>query len=153
MGLAHFHGLTYYQFMTRRRQAYAESAREYQARHPDERVDSNNCFLPELAVQIMGAFPMAGFYTLAGMVPELQQYVNPRDLEGGLLPGEVPWTGFLPTWWETYEKIVWGMVEHAPKAPVPYCRISSFATSVSSWLIKGWVISEVDQPNPITHTM
>ena len=123
MELSQFYGLTYYQFINQRRQAYDEYAQEYQARHPDERVDSKYCFIPELTVQVMGAFPMAGFYTLAGMYPELQQYVNPQDLQQGFLPGEVTWTSFLSTWWETYEKFVWGMVEHAPKAPVPYCRI------------------------------
>jgi len=125
MVLLEFRGLTYYQFMHERRQAYVNMAQEYQANHPDQQVDYKNCFVPELTVQVVGGFPNAGFYALAGMYPDLEKNVNFKDIQKGYLPEEATWASFLTAWWETYEKLVLGMAEHSSFAPVPYCRIST----------------------------
>jgi hypothetical protein len=124
MEMPQFGGLTYYQLLNKRRQAYTDLAREYQAGHPDQEVNFGACFPPEVAIQVIGAIPTAGFYALAGIYPQLQRYVNPGDLRQGFVSKNVNWSGFPLAWWTAFEKLVWGMITHSPHGPVPYCRIS-----------------------------
>lgn len=123
MALPQFDGRTYFEWLGERRRAYDELTRQYRASHPKQDLKDGICFYTELGVQIAGGFPNSGFYALAGMYPALRSYVDPRDLRKGAVPEDVTWPGFLPAWWLTYEKFVWGMAEHAPHGPVPYCRI------------------------------
>lgn len=124
MTLPQFKGLSYYRLVIERRQAYEKLAQNYQTIHPGHEVNYLTCFLPDTAIQIIGALPMAGFYALAGAWPELKEYVNPADLHKGLVPNHVTWLEFLPAWWKTFEKMVWGMITHTRHGPVAYCRIS-----------------------------
>jgi hypothetical protein len=124
MALQQFKGLSYYQLVSQRRQAFEKLAQNYQSRHPGRDVNYLTCFLPDTAVQLIGALPMAGFYSLAGLQPELKAYVNPSDLKNGIVPQNATWLEFLPAWWDTFEKLVWGMIAHSPHGPVAYCRIS-----------------------------
>jgi len=124
MEMPQFGGLTYYQLLNKRRQAYAELARQYQASHSGKEVNFGACFFPEVVIQVVGAIPGAAFYTLAGIYPELQRYVAPRDLRQGFVSKNVTWSGFPLAWWMAFEKLVWGMITHSPHGPVPYCRIS-----------------------------
>jgi hypothetical protein len=124
MSLPKFHELTYYQLMTKRRQAYDQLARSYQAGHPYLKVKAGICFDTELGIEIIGAVPNSGFYTLAAVFPSLKKYVNPQDAQRGYIPENVSATNFLPAWWVTFEKFVWGLIENAPHGPVAYCRIA-----------------------------
>ena len=124
MEMPQFNDLSYYQLVKERRQAYIDLAKHYQASNPGQVIHYEDCFLPESGVQIIVALPTAGFYVLAGMYPDLQKYINPRDIQNGLMPEHATWFGYLPAWWSTFEKFVWGMVIHAPHGPVPYCRVS-----------------------------
>jgi hypothetical protein len=54
---------------------------------------------------------------------EFRAYVNPLDIRKGLAPEQATRLGFLPVWRETFEKLVWGMIDHTPHGPVPHCRI------------------------------
>jgi hypothetical protein len=45
-----FDGLSYYQFMNERRQAYQDMAKQYQTSHPDKEASYLHCFLPEIGV-------------------------------------------------------------------------------------------------------
>ncbi|MBM3125277.1 MAG: hypothetical protein FJZ87_09400 [Chloroflexi bacterium] len=123
MDMPQFGGLSYYQFMNERRQAYLDLAKQYQANHPDKDAKYGICFYTEVGLEVFAGFPSSGFYTLAGIYPQLESFVDPRDLRKGSVPRGVTWPGFLPAWWETYEKFVWGMAERSPHVPVPYCRI------------------------------
>ena len=124
MTLPQFNGLSYYQLLSQRRQAYENLAQTYQTRYPSRSINYLTCFVPDTAVQVIGALPMAGFYALAGVQPELKAYVNQSDIHKGLVPEHVTWLEFLPAWWETFEKLVWGMITHTSHGPVPYCRLS-----------------------------
>jgi hypothetical protein len=124
MELPQFDGRTYIEWLEGRRVAYADLAEQYRSSRPKQEVKDGICFLTEVGVQIVAAVPNSGFYALAGIYPSLQSFTNPRDLRDGLVPQGVTWAGFLPAWWETFEKFVWAMAEHSPHGPVPYCRIS-----------------------------
>jgi hypothetical protein len=124
MDLPAFKGQTYVEWLEKRHDAYKDLANEYQSAHPQKEVKNGICFATEFTMQFAGAIPNSGLYALAGIYPQLQRLVDPRDRRDGLAPQEVSWLTFLPAWWETYEKFIWGMAEHAPQGPVPYCRIS-----------------------------
>lgn len=123
MELPQFDGHTYFEWLEIRHAAYDDLAREYRIRHPRQDVKDGICFLSEAGIQLVAGLPNAGFYALAGLYPSLQRFVDPRDRRDGLAPPAISWVQFLPAWWETYEKFVWGMAEHASHGPVPYCRI------------------------------
>ncbi len=123
MELLQFDGRTYIEWQNARRVAYDDMAEQYRSSHPKQEVKDGICFLTEVGIQLGAAVPNSGFYALAGLHPSLQSYTNPRDLRDGLVPQGVTWAGLLPAWWTTFEKFVWGMAEHAPHGPVPYCRI------------------------------
>lgn len=124
MDMPEFHRLTYYQLLTERQQAYDELARSYQAGHQNVKVKVGICFNTELGIEIVGALPNSEFYTLASAFTGLKKYVNREDVQRGYIPENVSVINFLPAWWMTFEKFVWGLEEYTPHGPVPYCRIS-----------------------------
>ncbi len=123
MELPQFGRRTYFEWLEIRRASYDDLAGEYRIRHPRQNVKEEICFLSEVGIQLVAAVPNSGFYALAGIYPSLQSFVDPHDRRDGLSPPAISWLQFLPAWWESYEKFVWGMAEHAPQGPVPYCRI------------------------------
>ncbi len=123
MELPQFGGRTYFEWLEIRHASYDDLAQEYRMSHPRQNVKDGICFLSEVGIQLVAAVANSGFYALAGIYPSLQRFVDPRDRRNGLSPPAISWLQFLPAWWETYEKFVWGMAEHAPQGPVPYCRI------------------------------
>jgi hypothetical protein len=124
MGMSEFHGLTYFQLITERQEAYSQLAHSYQVNHPDVEVKADMCFGVELGIEIMVSWPHSSFYTLAGLFPSLKRYVNPRDLRRGYVPENVTFANFLPTWWKTFELFIWSLIKHAPQGSVAYCRIA-----------------------------
>ena len=125
MNMPEFHGLSYSQFLADRQEAYDKLARSYQASHPNVKVKAGLCFGAELAVEATFSWPVSGLYTLAAESPTIRQHINPRAISLGLVPEHVTIFSFLPAWWTTFEKMVWGLSEHASQGPVPYCRIAT----------------------------
>jgi hypothetical protein len=82
------------------------------------------CFGVEVFVEVMAGLPHAGFYTLAGLIPSLKRFINPWDLQRGYVPGGVTYVNFLPTWWDTFELFLGGLIDHIPHGAVAYCRIA-----------------------------
>jgi hypothetical protein len=35
----------------------------------------------------------------------------------------VIWSNFMPSWWTSYEKLVWSLAEYTPHTSVAYCRL------------------------------
>jgi hypothetical protein len=128
MDFPEFHGLAYSQLLTERQAAYDQLAYSYQASHPNVKVKAGICFDSELGIEIVGAWPYAGLYTLAAVFPALKQHMNPLDVQRGYIPENITPMKFLPAWWDTFEKLVWGLVEYIPEGPVVYCRIASLET-------------------------
>ena len=124
MNLPEFHGLTYIQLLTERRDAYDQLAHTYQASHPNVEVKPGICFGAELAVEITFSWPVSGLYTTAAISPSVKGHLNPQAIRMGLVPEHVSALSFLPAWWATFEKMVWGLSAHAPHGPVAYCRIT-----------------------------
>jgi hypothetical protein len=122
MSMTEFNGLTYYELLAERRQAYDDLATEYQASHPNVHVRMGTCFISELSVELL-AIPNSAYYTLAAIYPKLQARIDPVDIQNGYLPNNISWLNFLPNWWKVFEKFILGTKEHVPHGPVPYCRI------------------------------
>jgi hypothetical protein len=120
-----FRDLTYYRLLSERQAAYDQLAHSYQASHPNMQVKIGMCFGVEVFVEVVVSWPHSGFYTLAGLFPSLKRYVNPWDLQRGYVPEGVTYGNFLPAWWDTFEKFVWGLIDHVPHGPVAYCRIAT----------------------------
>lgn len=119
-----FRVMAYYQLLAERQADYAELATAYLASHPQVDVKDGMCFGVELFVELAISLPGSGFYTLAGLYPDLQRYVNPLDVQRGYIPDNVTYANFLPTWWDTFELFIWHLIKHAPHGPVAYCRIA-----------------------------
>lgn len=126
MDLAQFNGLTYYEFLSWRKLAYQQLAEQYRAANPGEAADTP-CHLIDLVGESTLGFALSGFYTMAGIYPELQQYIPSHDIE--TIPQEINWRSFLPSWWGVYEKIIWVEIYHMPSTPVAYCRIQPYIPS------------------------
>ncbi|MBN2386056.1 MAG: hypothetical protein JXB85_03490 [Anaerolineales bacterium] len=120
-----FRDLTYYQLLAERQNAYDQLARSYLSSHPNGKVKTGMCFGVEVFVEAVAGLPNSGFYTLAGLFPALKRFVNPWDLQRGYVPMDVTAMNFLPAWWDTFELFLWGLIEHVPHGPVPYCRIAT----------------------------
>jgi hypothetical protein len=120
-----FRSLTYYYLLEKRRASYDKLAHSYQTTHPNEKVEIGMCFGVEVFVEIAVSWPYSGLYTLAGLFPSLQGFVNPWDLRHGYVPENVTVVNFLPAWWRTFEKFTWGLIDHVPEGPVAYCRIAT----------------------------
>lgn len=118
-----FRAMSYFQLLAERQAAYAELATKYQVSHPQVDVKDGMCFGVELFVELAISLPGSGFYTLAGLYPDLQRYVNPLDVQRGYIPDNVTNANFLQTWWDTFELFIWHLIKHAPHGPVAYCRI------------------------------
>jgi hypothetical protein len=97
MELPQFNGLTYYQYMSWRKAALHQIAVEYQAAHPNAKMGGclDMCFQDEAGITLGISFPLAGFYTLAGIYPDLQQHIQKSALQ--YVPKDVTWLTFLPS--------------------------------------------------------
>ena len=124
MELPEFQGQSYVQFLAERQDGYDALARAYQASHPNVKVKPGICFGSELAVEITFSWPVSGLYTLELVYPSIKSHLNPRVMSLGLVPEHVTALSFLPAWWATFEKMVWGLSEHAPNGPVAYCWLA-----------------------------
>jgi hypothetical protein len=125
MSMPEFKGLSYIQFLAERQDGYDLLADTYQASHPHVQVKRGMCFGSELAVEITYSWLVSGLYTLADVSPSVKSHIDPRAISLGLLPEHVGAWSFLPAWWETFEKMVWGLSEHARHGPVAYCRLAT----------------------------
>jgi hypothetical protein len=119
-----FRDLTYYRLLSDRQDAYDKLSHTYQASHPNGKVKTGMCFGVEVFVETMVGWPHSGLYTLAGLFPSLKRFVNPWDLQRGYVPKDVTYVNFLPAWWDTFELVLWGLIDHVPHGPVAYCRIA-----------------------------
>lgn len=120
-----FRDPTYYRLLSERQGAYDRLAHSYQASHPNVKVKTGMCFSVEVFVKTMVGSPHAGLYTLAGLFPSLKRFVNPWNLQRGYVPEGVTYLNFLPTWWNTFELFLWGLIDHVPHGPAAYCRIAT----------------------------
>jgi len=124
MDMPEYHGLSYIQFLAERQDSYDALADTYRAIHPNVKVKNGICFGAELAVEITFSWPVSGLYTLAALSPSVKGHLNPQAIRLGLVPEHVTVISFLPAWWATFEKMVWGLAEHTPHGPVAYCRLA-----------------------------
>jgi hypothetical protein len=132
MELPQFNGLTYYEYLNWRKNTLHQMAVDYQAAHPNAKMGGglDMCFTVDILGDLGLKLPLTGFYTLASTFPSLEKYVAPPDRQ--YIPQNVMLGTFLPSWWSTYEKLVWSSAIHAPYTSVVYCRLEPNIPSSAS---------------------
>ncbi len=122
MSLPEFRGITYYQLLSQRRQAYDRLAKSYQSGHPNVDVKMGMCFGSEL---VMTAYdlPWAGYCTVAGMAPGLKLPIGPNAKRLGCGRYKDSWVDALENWWDMYERFTYDLMIHITVGAVSYCRI------------------------------
>lgn len=123
MDLPQFKGLTYYQYLSWRKDALHHLALVYQASHPTAKMGGglDMCYTVDVTGDLAIILPLTGFYTLSGVFPNLQKFVASYDR--GYIPRDMTLLTFMPTWWLTFEKLTWYMAKIAPETSVAYCRL------------------------------
>ena len=106
MDLPQFKGLTYYQYLSWRKSALHQRAVEYRVAHPNAKMGGglDACFNVDTIGDLGLKVPLAGFYSLAGVFPNLQNIVQKSDLQ--FVPKDVTSWTFLPDWWKIFESFV-----------------------------------------------
>jgi hypothetical protein len=125
MALPQFKGYTYYQYLSWRKDALHQMAAAYRAAYPRAKMGGglDACYDVDATGYIFLILPQAGFYTLAGAYPNLENYVTPPDRQ--YIPRGVTLKTFLPDWWKTYEQGIWYVASTAVEDPVSYCRLAA----------------------------
>jgi hypothetical protein len=118
-----FSGLTFYQYMSWRIETHNIMADAYQTAHPDKNIKTWGCNVGDVAYYLP-TFPLSGFYTLAGIYPDLRRFVNPKDYE--YIPTDATLTTFLPSWWTAYEAAMWNHAQADQGGFVVYCRLPQY---------------------------
>lgn len=122
MELPEFNGLTYYQFLEWRSIAHNELEVKYQASHPQVKVKIGVCDFSDRLITFSVGIEQSLWYTfwswrddrnrlamLAANYPTANQPVT--------------WSNFMPSWWQSYEKLILSLAEYTPQTSVAYCRI------------------------------
>jgi len=122
MALPQFKGLTYYQYLNWRKDAYHQMAVNYKASHPNAKMGGglDMCFQDETAVDLAYSLPVSGIYVLSSVFPNLQKFIDQSQIKA---PSGVTWLNFLPDWWLVYEKFVLDDVETTHDDAVAFCRL------------------------------
>ena len=101
-----FNGLTFNQFMAWKKKIYAQDAQKYDRAHPTHRPVDGECYEVDMAIVPLQGL-LSGFYTLAGIYPDLQKFIRPEDIREGAVTQRVTWFSFLPVWWKNFEFEIW----------------------------------------------
>ena len=96
---------------------------EYQISHPNAKMGGglDMCYWVDTTSWLI-TLPQTGFYTLAGVFPNLVKYVTLPDRK--YIPKDVTILTFLPDWWKTYEQSIWYLASTTIEGPVTYCRLN-----------------------------
>jgi hypothetical protein len=132
MELPQFKGYTYDQYLNWRKDALHQMAVKYQTAHPNAKMGGgiDACFNVDTAGDLGLKLPLAGFYTLAGIFPSLQNNIQKSDRQ--FVPKDVTLLTFLPNWWQIFESFVWDSASHAPATSVAYCRLEPNIPALTS---------------------
>ena len=132
MDLPQFKGLTYYEYLHWSKNALHQMAVNYQTAHPNAKMGGglDMCFYTETGFTVGLKMPLAGYYTLTSVFPNLEKYVTPQDRQ--YIPMDVNLWTFLPDWWKSFELLVWASAQHAPETSVSYCRLEPIIPASAS---------------------
>jgi hypothetical protein len=140
MELPQFKGYTYYQYLNWRKNTLHKMAVEYQISHPNAKMGGglDMCYWVDTTSWLI-TLPQTGFYTLAGVFPNLVKYVTLPDRK--YIPKDVTILTFLPDWWKTYEQSIWYLASTTIEGPVAYCRLNG-TPPVSAFNIQTFLIDK-----------
>jgi len=124
MSMPEFSGLSYYEILSERRQAYDDLANKYQAEHPNVDIKFGMCFQSEV-LMIAYNFPWAGYCSLAGVVPGLKSGLGSNAVRLGCGQSNGTWINLLGNWWNMFEHLTYDLLTHIKTGAVLYCRIQT----------------------------
>ena len=123
MELPEFKGLTYYQFLEWRSIAHNELEMKYQASHPQADVKIGMCESSDRQITFSIGVLQSWWYTYMALTLPHEEMMKFKSMQHSIAPDNATILTFLPTWWSTYEKLIWNLSEYKPHTSVVYCRI------------------------------
>ncbi len=121
MDLTEFHGLTYYQVREWKKMATEDKIAEYETIHPNKEYTG---WGTRLGACMNSDIPVALFVSVRSVIMAWQSEKLRLQLVDHGMPDEpVTFWNFMPSLWNSYEKLTLSDIEHSPNGPVIYCRI------------------------------
>jgi len=120
--LPEFKGLTYYQFLEWRSIAHNELEGKYQASHPEVEVKLGVCDNTDRVITFSVTVEQSLWYTFWSWRDDRNRLAM-LEANYPVINEPVIWSNFMPSWWTSYEKLVWSLAEYTPHTSVAYCRI------------------------------
>ncbi len=121
MDLREFNGLTYYQVREWKKMATEDLIGKYEAAHPNQEDKGP---INRMFACTGGDIPIAFFVSVRSVTVAWQsEQLRSQLVDQGMPDEPVTISNFLPSLWNTYEKITLSNIKHIPNGPVVYCRI------------------------------
>ena len=119
MDLPEFNGLTYYQVREWKKMATEDLIDKYEAAHPGKETKISRLFVCN-----GGDIPIALYVSFRTVIMAWQsEELRLQLVDHGMPDKPVTFWNFLPSFWNTYEKITLSDIKHSPRGPVVFCRI------------------------------
>ncbi len=121
MDLPEFNGLTYYQVREWKKMATENKIAEYEATHPNEEYTG---WGSRLTACTGSDIPIALFVSMRSVVMAWRsEELRMQLIDQGMPDEPVTFVNFLPSLWNTYEKLTLSDIQYSPHTAVTYCRI------------------------------
>ncbi len=121
MDLPEFNGLTYYQVREWKKMATEDKISEYEATHPNEEYTG---WGSRLTACTGSDIPIALFVSIRSVIMAWRsEELRLQLIDQGMPDEPVTFVNFLPSLWNTYEKLTLSDIRYSPHTAVIYCRI------------------------------
>ncbi len=121
MDLPEFNGLTYYQVREWKKMATEDKIAEYENTHPNKEYTG---WGSRLTACIGGDVPITLFVSFRAVFTAWRSDELRLQLVDHGMPDEpVTFWNFLPSFWNSYEKLTLSNIKYSPQGPAIYCRI------------------------------
>jgi len=123
MELPEFKGLTYYQFLEWRSIAHNDLEVKYKVSHPQVNVKMGVCDTSNRLITFSVSMLQSWWYTYMALTLAPEEMVKFKSMQHSFAPDNVTLLTFFPSWWATYEKFIWSLVEYTPHTSLAECRL------------------------------
>jgi hypothetical protein len=122
MELPEFKGLTYYEFLEWRSIAHNDLEVKYQASHPEVKVKIGVCDNTNRVMTFSVGVLQSWWYTFWSWRDDRNRLAM-LEANYPVTNESVTWSNFMPSWWQSYEKLILSLAQYTPHTSVAYCRL------------------------------